>query len=340
MGTLVSETDDAGEKMPDLETELLNAIQALNTCVWRNRVDKPTIDQWLKEFGADGGPGAPGRLHALYLLSRFMYFGEEEIRALLRALYRDHFRYPIVAEIRRRAADTRDEDVLRAGFGSALLRTRFLAMGNPSESGAHLLYHYRQENALTRELFINSHEIFDLTQKEPVLADPNITRYVFIDDFCGSGIQGIEYSQQIVQRIKAAAGQVGVTPTIEYHVLVGTTTGLARVKSEAKFDDIACVLELDETFRAFNDTSRYFRNPPEGIDREIARGMAHQIGEQLAPGEGLGFENGQLMLGFIHNTPDNTLPIFWHPGHAGRTWYPIFRRYNKLTTPLSPPRRA
>ncbi len=320
--------------MSDLEAELLSTIQALDTCVWRKGVDQPTIEQWLREFGADGAPGTPGRRHALYLLSRFMYFGEEQVRALLRALHRDRFRYPIVAEIRRRARDTRDENMLRAGFELALSRTRFLGMGNPSESGTHLLYHYRQENGLTSKLFISPREIFDLTQKEDVLANPEITRYVFIDDFCGSGIQGVRYSREIVKRIVAAADQAGLKPRIEYHVLVGTTKGLQRVRTEAKFDDIACVLELDETFRAFSESSRYFRDPPGGIDREIAHALARRYGEELSPGESLGFKNGQLMLAFVHNTPDNTLPIFWHPGHIDRTWCPIFRRYDKLATPM------
>src|SRR6266540_4347067 len=111
--------------MSDLEAELMSAIQALNACVWRNRVDNPTIEQWLKEFGTDGQPGTPGRLHALYLLSRFMYFGDEEVRALLRALHRDHFRYPIVAKVRKQAGDTRDQNVIRAGFELALSQTRF-----------------------------------------------------------------------------------------------------------------------------------------------------------------------------------------------------------------------
>lgn len=320
--------------MSDLEAELLNTIQALNTCVWRDRVDAPTIEQWLKEFGTDGQAGTRGRLHALYLLSRFMYFGDEEVRALLRALYRDHYRYPIVAEIRRQAGDTRDEGVLRAGFELTLSRTRFLAMGNPSESGTHLLYHYRQENDLTSKHFISTHEIFDLTQKEPVLADPEITRYVFIDDFCGSGVQGVRYSRALMPRITEAAQQAGVNPRIAYHVLVGTTKGLQRVRTEAKFDELACVLELDETFRAFSESSRYFRDPRDGIERDCARALARLYGEQLSPDEALGFEDGQLMLGFVHNTPNNTLPIFWHPGHQKRTWYPVFRRYEKLTTPM------
>lgn len=151
----------------ELEAVILAAIQALNTCVWKKGVDLRTIELWLKEFGAKCQAGTSGRLHALYLLSRFMYFGDEEVRGLVRALYRDRFRYPIIADIRRQAGNTRDEAVLRAGFDAVQARTRFLAMGNPSESGTHLLYHYRQENDLTRNLFISTHEILDLTQKDP-----------------------------------------------------------------------------------------------------------------------------------------------------------------------------
>jgi len=316
--------------MSDLETELLSTIQTLDTYVWQRRVDVPTIEQWLKSFGVDGQFGERGRLHALYLLSRFMYFGEREVRALLRALHRDYYRYPIVAEIRRQAGDTREEGILQAGFDSELSRTRFLGMGNPSESGPHLLYHYRQENELPNKLFISPHEIFDLTQEAPSLADPTITRYVFIDDFCGSGRQGVRYSRALMPRIADAAQQAHVRPRIEYHVLVGTTRGLRQVKEKAKFDEIACVLELDETFRAFTENSRHFRNPPEGVDRETAHTLALRYGRQLSLAEPLGFEDGQLMLGFVHNTPNNTLPIFWHPGHANRTWYPVFRRYSKL----------
>lgn len=320
--------------MSELEAELLDVIQALDTCVWHNGVDASTIEEWLREFGVDGETGSEGRKHALYLLSRFMYFGDAEVRALLRALYRDHYRYPIIASIRKNNGDTRDEELLQTEYGRVLGSTRFLGMGNPSESGTHLLYHYRQENDLTSRLFISPHEIFDLTQKEPALADPAITRYVFIDDFCGSGIQGVRYSREVLQRIRAAAEQTGVTPTVAYHVLIGTSKGLQRVQQNAQFDELACVLELDESFRAFEPMSRYFRNPPSGIDRETAMALARRFGEELSPGKGLGFDGGQLMLGFFHNTPNNTLPIFWHPGHTERTWHPVFRRYYKISSPV------
>ena len=196
--------------MEDSESQLLNIIQALNRWVWRQQVGTPLIEDWLRCFGSDCVPGSPGRLQALYLLSRFMYFGDEEVRALLRALYRDNFKYPIVASIRRTMGNTRNVDELNTAYKSELSKSRFLAIGNPAESGAHLLYHFRQENELDSRLFISTHELFDLTAKEPILALPAVSRYIFIDDFCGSGSQGVRYSKALLARIRSAAEQAEI----------------------------------------------------------------------------------------------------------------------------------
>jgi hypothetical protein len=259
-----------------------------------------------------------------------LYFPADEIRALLRALYRDHFRYPIIADARRHAGDTRDEAVLNAAFSLALKRTRFLGIGNPSESGTHLLYHYRQENSLFKDQFINLHEVFDLTKSKPTLANPNITRYLFIDDFCGSGQQASQFAWIQIPRIRAAAATAGVPIRIEYHVLMALKKGIAAIRATGAFDAVRAALELDETFRAFEPQSRYFENAPAGIDRLYARNLATLFGMQLERQNPLGFDNGQLMLGFAHNTPDNTLPIFSHPGNQSFRWHPLFLRYPKL----------
>jgi hypothetical protein len=245
-------------------------------------------------------------------------------------LFRDHFKYPIVARVRRRAADTSDPAFLQAAFEFALERTRFLGMGNPSESGTHLLYMFRQVNGLSKKQFIGTHEVFDLTQSVPSLADPAITRYVFIDDFCGSGEQAERYSTGAVARMKAGAAQAGVRINVAYHVLLATQKGLQRVRTRTAFDEVACVMELDDSFRAFEPGSRYFRSAPPGIDRTFAASLARLFGLHLQPNAPFGYENGQLMLGFLHNTPDNVLPIFWHPGNTMKAWHPVFPRHRKF----------
>ena len=49
---------------------------------------------------------------------------------------------------------------------------------------------------------------------------------------------------------------------------------------------------------------------------------------EKSKGNSLGFKDCQLLLGFNHNTPDNTLPIFWYD-EKNYNWYPIFKRYKK-----------
>jgi len=78
--------------------------------------------------------------------------------------------------------------------------TRFLGIGNPSESGVHLLYYFRQENCLPKDVFIDASRAFKSTVTPDgnisvQIGNPDITRYVFIDDICGSGDTAITYSK-------------------------------------------------------------------------------------------------------------------------------------------------
>ena len=313
--------------MATVEEDLVAKIKVLNETIWEDRARGPKLQGWLDNF-ADDKLGVPSeRLHALHLLSQFMYFGSREMRALLKALYRDLFRYPIIARLRRENGDTTDSSFLKEGFSKELRRTRFLGMGNPSESGCHLLYYFRQENGLPKGLFINSHEIFKrYGQSAPVqVRDPDIDRYVFVDDFCGSGDQARGYSVDLLQDLKTAKPGAHVV----YHVLFATATGLEDVRTQTGFDSVECLIELDESFKCFGGSSRYFVKRLKGIDRTFSETTCRNHGGRLYPFHPLGHRDGQLLIGFHHNTPDNTLPVFWHDEPSGPDWTPIFRRYPK-----------
>jgi hypothetical protein len=313
-----------------LEQSIFEQIKQLTDGQVWPRIEAPRVNEWLGCFDDPGSSTTRRvRLHALFLLSRFMYFGEPEIRALLKALFRDHYKYKIISSARRAAGDTLDQGLLTAAYEEALQLTRFLGVGNPSESGTHLLYQYRQENELATELFITEYEIFDLRGTPLKLKNPDVTRYIFLDDFCGSGSQVVERCESVVRDIHDCAARMGVAPAIEYHVLCGLTSGLDRVRRTTLFDDIVYTLELDDSYRAFTPSSRYFKTAPDGIEMNFAEFVASYFGAQLWPRHPRGFSDGQLMLGFFHNTPDNTLPIFWHHGSSIRPWRPIFARYYK-----------
>lgn len=313
-----------------LRQELLDKIKTLNEKIWEGRAGRPAVEAWLANFVDDWSDDPSEKLHALFLLSHFMYFGDDEIRVLLRALFRDLFRYPIVEQLRKAADGTLDGDALNRAFAMELARSRFLGIGNPAESGTHLLYYFRQENKLSKDLFTHTYQIFDGRLDADVgLADHNLKRYVLIDDFCGSGDQATEYSEKVVAAIRESARRAGLTVEVCYYVLFSTSEGLTRIQTDGDFDRVSAVYELDSSYQTFADDSRYFRTHPDSINRDFAHQMCQTRGEQLWPTYPLGYEDGQLMIGFHHNTPDNVLPVLWIDSD-NPPWTPMFRRYHKM----------
>jgi hypothetical protein len=304
---------------------LLKKIKQLTETAWYGKILEPDVRQWLEQFEASANVDDDEQLQALFLLSNFVYFGQREIRELLRSLYRDLYKTPALHSIRRAHGDTKDIGLLNREFDVHLQKTRFLGMGNPSESGVHLLYYFRQENKLHSSQFINTYQIF---VRDPAggaatmrIRDPAITDYVFIDDLCGSGTQADEYSQDIIDPLRA----LNSTVKVHYLVLFATQHGLEFIKQLKRYDTVAAVYELDDSFKALEANSRIFNAANVDFDREKVKATCQKYGSQLWPQYPLGYKDGQLLIGFNHNTPDNTLPLFW----ADAPWRPIFKRYHK-----------
>lgn len=181
---------------------IMSAILVLNQEVWEGRLSSQKIDDWLDGFD---GATEDEKTHALYLVSRFMFIGDKEIRALLRRLYEDLYRYPIIQNIRAQLDSSPVDPRIGTAFQSTLQNTRFVGLGGASGSGAHLAYPFRQENSLGQAHIVASESILS-TDSVGVdrLADSTIERYVFIDDFAGTGHQAVEESS-LVTRLKSAA---------------------------------------------------------------------------------------------------------------------------------------
>jgi hypothetical protein len=304
----------------------ISRIKTLNETVWEQKVQLPVLDAWLSNFSGEIDSKEKERHHALHLLQQFMYFGTVEVRELLRALFRDHFRYPISRRIRRTKNDTLDQELIHREFDSELKRTRFLGVGNPAESGTHLLYYFRQENNLPKELFCNTEQIFSFSPGiRPTIRDSSIKRYVFMDDFCGSGNQVKQYLSGMVSEIKEQQPDCEVW----YLVLFATERGLASVSAAKVFDVVDSVVPLGKMYRCFDPTSIYFSD---AVDSNIDKAFSYQLfthyGKKLCGGAPLGYGDCQLIIGFCHNTPDNTLPTVWMERNSP-FWRPAFPRFHK-----------
>ena len=311
-------------ELQEMMTEYTRRIKVLNERIWEGRVKQPLVDQWLLNFTGAIEAVEVEKLYALHLLSNFMYFGAREMRELLRSLYRDQVAYPLIQQARSQNSNTTDSSVIDPLVHAELLKTRFMGIGNPSESGPHLLYYFRQENGLSKSLFMNSHEIFDFHSNGSVsIRDPSVRTYVFIDDLAGSGKQAVQYSKSIVAALKA------LDPTIsaKYFVLFATADAVKVIRSSTAFDNIEAVFELDETFYCFGPKSRYYPDD-QPLNVETAERIIGYYGWRLWSEFPLGYDDCQLLLGFHHNTPDNTIPIIWHEGDK-TPWIPAFKRYPK-----------
>jgi len=313
---------------------LRKRILVLNERAWDSRLNWPIVEQWLGNFDGTSSIEIPTeRLHALYLLSQMMYFGGKEIRVLLRALYSELVYIPIVQKARKDLGGSREKHNIEAAVSNELKTTRFLGVGNPSESGVHLLYYFRQENRIPKDFFLDSARIFSRESVDgeirTVLAEKDVRRYIFIDDLCGSGETAEKYSKDLLPRIL----ELNPVAEIYYFSLFATTSGMTRVRTQSLFGkNCGSVFELDESYKCLTDESRYFSAMPASLDREILRKINNHYGNKVCPGNGNGFEDGQLLLAFSHNTPDNTLPIIWRDLENGSpvSWYSALKRYAKF----------
>lgn len=313
--------------------EQIRRLKMLSERLWEGRCKGPDIDAWLNNFDGRycGGDSEKERLHALYLLAHVSYFGLPEIRVLLRAMYRDLFRYPIIQTLRQELGGTKDAELIGQRFEEELQATRFVGMGNPAESGTHLLYYFRQENRLSRSLFVHQHELLTSAATDPDVdfSPSDLKRIVFIDDFCGSGEQSVRYSNKILRVLDDVAKRHGRKVEYFYFVLFGTIDGLNHARSKSRFDVVEAVGELDSTDQTFGADARIFKRPPGGVTAETARRLAFHYGRELYPHWPLGYENGQLLLAFNHNIPDNSLPILWFD-KGQPAWTAIFPRHPKI----------
>lgn len=315
----------------DTEEQLFDKIMVLNEHLWESRVPKVRIERWLSNFDGRVAPQNIERIHALFWLSQFMYFGSREIRVLIRSMYRDLYLRPLIQDVRRTLSAGATLEDLKTAVSDELAKTRFFGLGNPSESGVHLLYYFRQENQLQKESFMDAVRIFGRDASNVrQLRKPELTRYVFLDDICGSGDTAIDYSKEVVAELQARAPHA----IVSYYCLFATRDGMDRVRNESRFgSNCGAVYELESSYRCLTPGNRHFAgNVLPDIDEGTAFRVAREYGYLLDPRYAAGWKDSQMLLGFHHNTPDNTIGIMWFDSDwngSSIPWMPLFKRYPK-----------
>lgn len=304
-------------------------IEKLSLWLWGNRIKEKHINLWLENFNESDNPSKEKQL-ALTLLNQFMFYDLREVRQALKSIFKDLYLAPYISEYRRKYNSYSMKDYTNY-IETTLKKTRFLGVGNPSESSSLLLYFFRQKNNISKDYFTESCQ-FLIENPE----NNDIENLVYIDDLSGSGSQATKNLSKIIDRIRAIRKKSNTSIRISYFTLFATSDALRYLKdfegedNEKLFDRVDSIFELDSTYKVFSKDSRYISDKEEStFFKQLCKDnylKKCQVEDIQTTGE-CGYGNTQLLLGFFYNIPNNTLPMFW--SNNPPDWHPLFKRYNK-----------
>lgn len=281
---------------------LKRIIRNTSIVAWQKEISEDKIDEWLKNFdGSYFEDEENEKKLALWLLAHFSYYTMEDVRILCKKLYDQY--------IHEKLCSYQGID-LSKDINDIISNTLFVGLGNDSESGNNILYYFRQENHLCKQNFeIDTNKTYE--------------NLVYVDDVTISGEQALEYIQS--RKIKANNTYVAV--------MIATEDAIKNLKESRKKIKPIATMVLDQRDKAFSDAAYVFSEKRIKEIRKTAQEFCELYGKKAVKGCGymasypLGFDDGQYMISFEYNTPDNTLPIFWGTGSG---WIPLFKRYPKI----------
>jgi hypothetical protein len=283
------------------EEELRNIIRhASSTSIGSEFVAKD-IDKWLNNFKGEVLELKYERLLALWLLSHFTYYNQEEVKHLCRVLYAGLI-HLVVNDIN---SATNIEETVNSFFSKA----NIISAERTSGSGGFIAYLFRQENNNLPMTLFN----FSLAN----ISD-SIESMIVIDDVTLSiGVDNQKY------KFWEEARQL--YPNKDFYLLTLITTESSIQDLHKTFNvKVISPIILDNRDKCFSSESDTFSSFPDLT--EYAKKVATHYGEKIGITDPLGYKDGQYAFGFYYNTPDNTLPIFWAQKNG---WVPILRRYHK-----------
>lgn len=280
------------------EGALKKIIMETSATVWRHELSEKQIDRWLVNYKGDVFSLEEERIVSLWLLCHFVYYNEEEVKHLCSTLLKEYLHQMLVS-----SGDL--ESSIDRQIITILSNTAFLSLGEPSESGAFILYYFRQVNGLHMSYFL------PLEQVEA----SNVERIVFIDDVTlTGGVEGQAY--QFFRRFQSG--------NKKKFLLTFLATNEAVKELDTIGVHVISAITLDDRNKCFHKNSFIFHSFPEHA--EACKIFVEHYGKRAKRNMPLGYENGEFTFGFFYNTPDNTLPIFWSTENG---WHPIVTRYDK-----------
>lgn len=291
-------TDEDKALFDILNTDhLWNVIEKTMSKAWRQSISRNNVEKWLSNFtGECLGDSEIEKKIALWLLTHYSLYTNDDLKTLCKDAFNKYVHIVLCRE-----NDLAVDEILK--------RTCFIPMGNPSESGAFLLYYFRQTNKLSKNVFETDDSKQDI---------------VLVDDISISGEQAEKYLEDKLHLYPDR--------NVHFMTIFSTLDSINRIKGLSC--NINCIYTtlLDERDKAFSDESGLFQDDRLNRVRPYVEDLCRFYGSIAVSNLGymekypLGFADGQYLFGFEYNVPDNTLPIFW----SSNNWQPLFERKPKI----------
>ncbi|MNU46051.1 hypothetical protein D3C71_349050 [compost metagenome] len=151
-------------------------------------------------------------------------------------------------------------------------------------------------------------------------------KLILIDDFVGTGGSIIKYWDKKLTPINHRVKE------LIFLGVAGMENGVESIKPI--FNEVF-ILKSNIFKKAFSSDASYF-----GYRNHLDyRELCYKYGSLLTRKEilknksvrypdSLGYSNSQAMVGFYYGSPNNSLPVFWHPGTDDTPWFPLFPRFS------------
>jgi hypothetical protein len=262
-----------------------------------SQITVETVRSWLEQFASN-----QDRRLMFQLLKAIRFYSEPQVREKLRGA---------MGAVRRMTLETRREGERHR---SDLLVTH---LGGIAKSGTQYARLFCTENKIIARNAIGLDALASSLQKQ----DEGIQAIVAIDDILGSGDSAVDALKAINQQVGDAIRSSGKKVILIF--VCGFEVAVDKVRKQASYLKLPIEVyvcdKMDDRDRAFSTTSTIFANDR---DRHRALEITRQKGEELERQAPLGYADGQGLVVFFGNCPNNTLPILRKNGKEWRALFP------------------
>lgn len=270
----------------------LKQIEQKNPKIFKY-ADVPVL-QWLAQFKPED------RRLVLQLLEKVDYLDLNDVRQLSQTMHQQL------------------KKTLGADFD--LDKTRFTYFG-VGKSGGVIQYLYRQANNLPNQSVMS----FDRALSPIGMKDKPVDTLVVLEDFLGSGVEAEYFFQRLDDALSKVDQQY---KHIVFMPIVAYQEGLDLLQKKYPW---LTVLPAKVPLKILEKNHPDFSEKEQVEIKTMLEKYEHLYPRNLYPGRHvtgpLGYRDGQSLVVFSHNTPSNSLPIFWS---AFKGWKPLFPRYDSF----------